>query len=301
MSSPEADKDGLDPISRALERAQTEHRGVGNVASPSSVRNWVQPATPQRTQSNLATIPRREVTLDPKFLQHNHVLCGPGMEDPNVSDQYRLLRTRVLQMMRAKNWHSVGITSPGAKAGKTLTSINLAISVAREGNHDVVLVDADIRKPSIAEDLGIRVDRSLVEYLAGECPLEGLLISVAGIANLTIIPGGRRAGPKAEPERLKSTLMSDLLASFRNLSRRTVMIVDMPPVLLGDDVIAVAELLDSMLIVVNEGVTSVDDLKEAAQVLSDFNLMGTILNRSHIKPRDFTGYYQAAATEIPSQ
>ena len=241
------------------------------------------------------------VTLDPNLLQANHVLCGPGLEDPNVSDQYRLLRTRVLQLMRAKNWHSVGITSPGAKAGKTLTSINLAIAVAREGNHDVVLVDTDTRKPSIAEDLGIEVENSLSDYLAGNCPLEGLLLSVAGIPNLTIIPGKLDDGTRAAPERLKSQRMTDLVASFRNLSRRTVVIVDMPPVLLGDDVIAVAELLDSMLIVVNESVTSVDDLKEAAQVLADFNLMGTVLNRSTTKPKVFTGYYSAGTSVEPGK
>lgn len=284
----------------ALERAQSEHRGVGT-RSASSVRSWVQPAAQKLKKSSVAAVARREVQLDVELLKRNHVLCGPGLEDPNVSDQYRLLRTRVLQLMRAKRWHSVGITSPGAKAGKTLTSINLAISVARESNHDVVLIDADIRKPSIAVDLGIAVENSLADYLTGNCSLDGLLVSVAGVPNLTIIPGDQPHGTKPEPERLKSERMSDLLMNFTNLSRRTVVIVDMPPVLLGDDVIAVAELLDSMLIVVNEGVTNVDDLKEAAQVLADFNLMGTILNRSSLKPKDFAGYYRAGAADVPNK
>lgn len=300
MSSPESEKDGQDPISLALERAQSEHRGVG-ARSASSVRSWVQPATPKLKKSSVAAVARREVQLDAELLKKNHILCGPGLEDPNISDQYRLLRTRVLQLMRAKRWHSVGITSPGAKAGKTLSSINLAISVAREGNHDVVLIDADIRKPSIAVDLGFKVENSLADYLAGNCTLDGLLISVAGVPNLTIVPGDLPRGTEPEPERLKSQLMADLLMSFTNLSRRTVVIVDMPPVLLGDDVIAVAELLDSMLIVVNEGVTNVDDLKEAAQVLADFNLMGTILNRSSMRAKDFAGYYRAGAADVPDK
>lgn len=299
MASSEVDNNDQDPISRALSRAKSEHRSVAG-GRPSSVRGWVQPTGQSASSVSAQQLTgERQITLDPEYLQAHHILAGPKLEDPIVSDQYRLLRTRVLQLMRGHGWHSVGITSPGTKAGKTLSSINLAISIAREGNHDVILLDADIRKPSIAASLGFEPEVGLVDYLTGACSLEQVMVSIADIPNLSILPGSQSHDSAAAPERLKSPRMDDLLDLVRRMPRRTVAIVDMPPVLLGDDVIAVAERIDAMLIVVDEGVTQVEELKEAARVLGDFNLMGTVLNKSRAKPKDFGGYYQAAAAARP--
>src|SRR4029077_16593111 len=101
-------------------------------------------------------------------LHSRHILCGRGKEDPAVSDRYRLLRTRVIQALKLNGANTLGVTSAGPKDGKTLTSINLAISLAREGSFKVVLIDADLRKPSLADDLGIAVSKGLIDYLSSD-------------------------------------------------------------------------------------------------------------------------------------
>jgi protein-tyrosine kinase len=276
----------MDPISKALERANTERH---------SVRSWVQPSpVPESARGPKQTgNPRRQRTLDPEFLAQ-HRLLGGADENSMIADKYRLLRTRVLQTMRAEGWRSLGVTSPGTQAGKTVTAINLAISIARDGNHQVVLVDADIRKPSIAYYMGIDSSCGLPEYLTGEVALEDSLIDIINWPNLTVLPGNGQELQGPTPDVLKSTRMHDLLRDIPAASKSMVMVVDLPPVLIGDDVIAVGANLDSLLLVIEEGSTTIEELKQAAEQLSNFNLLGSVLNKSSEKPKSFEGYYGAS-------
>jgi protein-tyrosine kinase len=274
----------MDHISKALERAQAE-RG--------SVRNWVMPAGRDSQDPIAASVPVvRRVDLSADHLRERHVLWGRGLglEDPTMSDQYRLLRTRVVQRMRQQGWRSVGITSPGPRAGKSLTALNLAISMARDDAHSVVLVDADLRRPSIAEMLGIDEGISLIDYLVKDLALDDVLIH-PNIENLTILPGRTDESGAAVPELLTSTKMSELIDRLHHDSRSSLVVVDLPPILVGDDVVAIAPLLDCLLVVVEERKTEIEDLRQAAELIKDFNLLGTVLNKSALKPTLNAGYY----------
>jgi hypothetical protein len=115
-------------------------------------------------------------------------MSGRSGDDPVVSDRYRVLRTRVVQLMKPNGWRTLGVTSPGARAGKTLTSINLALSLARDSAHDVILVDADLRKSSLGRDLGVPVEHGMLDYLTqDDLALEDVLVSIADIPNLWLI------------------------------------------------------------------------------------------------------------------
>lgn len=269
----------MDHITRALERAQTEQQ---------TVRSWVRP-TAEATVSELKLAPKKSVTLSEEHLREHHILCGVGKEDPAVSDRYRLLRTRVTQQLRQQGWNTLGVTSPGPKDGKSLTSINLAISIAREGGYTVVLVDADLRKPSLADDLGITVEKGLIDYLCSPLEFEDVLLGT-DIGQLFILPGRRDEAPSAVPELLSSDKMRRLIESLRG-RERCILVVDLPPVRLGDDVVALAPYLDTLLLVVREGGTSIDELKESAELLKDVTLLGTVLNQSSERKHHFEGYY----------
>lgn len=229
--------------------------------------------------------------LDPELLSRHRLLAGGDDENALIADRYRLLRTRVLQAMRAKGWRSLGVTSAGTQAGKTVTAINLAISIARDGNHQVVLVDGDIRKPSIADYMGIEAALGLSAYLTGTVALESALIGIDNWPNLRVLPGAIQSLDGPTPDVLKSQRMHDLLRDIPAAGKSTVMVVDLPPVLIGDDVIAVAASLDALLLVVEEGCTTIDELRTAAEQLSNFNLIGTVLNKSSEKLKPFEGYY----------
>lgn len=282
----------MDHISKALERARAERR---------SVRDWVQPdrrprgdarANGRDLQAELAG-PGARVDLDQEVLAAHHVLCGPALDNPVITDKYRLLRTRVLQPMKGNGWCTVGVTSPSPRAGKTLNAINLAMSTVRDGNYHVVVIDADLRQPAVARTLGLEPASGIADYLTERCALQDVLISPAGLDNLTIVPGRSVESNAEAPDFLRSRRMAQLISSVQKLADDVVVIVDLPPVLIGDDVIAVAPLLDCMLLVIDEGVTDLEELKSTAELLKDCNLLGTVLNRSTERRREAAGYYQA--------
>ena len=274
----------MDHISKALERAQTER---GNV------RSWVLPTpTDGPTPTSVAAEAQRSVSLVVEHLRQNHILSGRalGLEDPAVSDQYRLLRTRVIQAMRQHGWRSVGVTSAGARVGKSLTSINLAISMARDGAYDVVLVDADLRRPSTAGMLGIDDGPGLIDYLTTDVGLEAVLVR-PDVDKLTILPGRSDSSGVAVPELLTSKKMIGLMSVLQQRTKSSLVVVDLPPILVGDDVIAVAPLFDCLLLVVAEGSTEIEELRKAAELVKNYNVLGTVLNKSSEKAKRNAGYY----------
>ncbi len=278
----------MDHFTKALEHAQRDG---------TSVREWVQPERPRPYSETANEVYGRGVALDIQWMQGRHLLCEPGHEDPVVADTYRLLRTQVLQRLRPHGWKRLAITSPGPKAGKTLTSINLAISVARNGKQRVVLIDADLRKPSIAHELGIEVDAGLIDYLGAETALEDVALNPDSIPNLTIIPGRRVESIDAKPELLGSERMQRLLDQVVLSIDPALVIVDLPPVLVGDDAIRVGEYIDGVLLIIEEGSTEVEELKRAAELLESFNLIGSVLNKSVEKRKGMAGYYYTYAND----
>ena len=297
----------MDHISKALEKTKSASKKSSQ--TPKSVRDWVRPgqgpsSSPEPVRTKQAApeepVATRPIEADGNVMRSNKIVSAGG--DPYILDRYRLLRTRTLQLMRANQWQTLGITSAGAGEGKTLTSINLAMAIAREGVHPVVLLDADIRRPAVANAFGYNVDVGLPEVLIGEATLEDVAFSVNGEPNLSIVPGKASLQTAKSPELLSSKAIRGILSS--TLTEDTILIVDLPPVLVGDDVIGVAPELDSMLMVVAEGQTDVDELTRAVELLSSFNLLGTVLNRSTEKvgaTESYYGYYKDAndAQEVP--
>ncbi len=276
----------IDHISKALERAQSEKR---------SVRDWVRPTRSDGPVADSDIEPKKATLLSPVHLHARHILSGRGKEDPAFSDRYRLLRTRVIQALKTRGHSVVGITSPGPKDGKTLTSINLAISIAREGSYKVVLIDADLRKPSVADDLGIRAAAGLIDHLSSDVEFEDVILRT-NVENLFVVPGRHEESHVAVPELLSSDKMRQLIEQLRR-REKCIVVVDLPPVRLGDDVVALAPYLDGILLIVREGETTVDALRDSAELLKDFTILGTVLNQSSDKKLKFEGYYYHGTPE----
>ena len=281
-----------DHLSRALDRAQE---------SPNLIRNWTKPdpeskngAAPKWKGSiQKALEAGAPVELDQKLLQRNHVLSTTAFEDSLVSDSYRLLRTRIRQLMKPRDWNKLGITSPSAKEGKSLTATNLAIIAARDASRKVVLIDGDMRRPSIFEYFGIEADKGLSDYLAGNTNLEDVVYRPSILPNLYIIPT-RVASEELMEESLGDGHIQELLNELS--SEDVFTIVDLPPALVADDVLSLAPLLDGLLIVVRDGQSSSADLKSTIELLSDVSLLGTVLNDSPDAGKDSHGYYYSKQT-----
>lgn len=217
----------------------------------------------------------RKVTLDTTVLEANRVR-GLTSSEAGAS-AYKMLRTRVLQRMRSNSWHKLAITSPRASAGKTLTSINLAISLAHEPNQEVILVDLDLRSPRVAQYLGLTPDTGLVDVLTRDAPLGEVLLK-PDIPRLHIVPGAERV--ENSSELLASRSMAGLVQTLVSTSPTTIVVFDMPPLLEADDMLSFMPLTDAVLFVVAQGETQKSDLEKSNELFKDLNLLGTVLNKS---------------------
>ncbi|MCG7864806.1 MAG: CpsD/CapB family tyrosine-protein kinase [Candidatus Thiodiazotropha taylori] len=235
--------------------------------------------------SNITYTKTKSVELSQHNLREKRVIIG-DIND-SVSDQYKVLRTHVLQKLKANQWNSLAITSPTEGCGKTLTSINLAISLAREVNHSVLLVDLDLRRPSIQNYFFNDEQPGISEYLNGNMELSEVLFN-PGLDRLVILPGNKPFSNSSEM--LSSPKMVQLVEDLKSRYPNRMVIFDMPPLLSCDDVIAFSPYIDSVMLVIEEGVTRKDELKRAIDLLGDTNMLGTVLNKSKASGLSYGSY-----------
>jgi Mrp family chromosome partitioning ATPase len=197
-------------------------------------------------------------------------------ERSNASAAYKVLRTRILQRMRRNGWKTLAVTGTCPNEGKTLTAINLSINLAWHLTTSVVLVDMDLRNPSVHRYLGIDTRFGLMEYLNGDVPLVRAGVR-PGIERLGVILNDR---PVANASELLSAPETAALIDEVKRGDDRIAIFDMPPVFAGDDVLAFAPLVDAVLIVLAQGTTNRASLLPLRELLQNVNVIGSVLNRS---------------------
>jgi non-specific protein-tyrosine kinase len=168
------------------------------------------------------------------------------------------------------------VTSALPGEGKTLAAINLAFTLAREFQHTVLLVDGDLRKQSVHKYLGCAGEKGLVDYLADGVPVSEL-ITWPGIEKMTVISGGRSFQESAEI--LGSPRMKELVSDMKSRYPERYILFDVPPILTAADALSFAPLVDRVIVVVQAGKTSRDDVKKALQFLPKEKILGLVLNR----------------------
>ncbi|TKB89661.1 MAG: CpsD/CapB family tyrosine-protein kinase [Nitrospira sp.] len=193
-------------------------------------------------------------------------------------DAYKILRTQVMHRLRENNWNVLGVTSPGHGEGKTLTAVNLAVSLAMETSQTVLLVDADLRSPSIHDVFGLDDCPGLADYLLDNQPVEDLLVH-PGIGRFVLLPGGRAISNSTEI--LTSPKMLGLVEELKNRYPARIVIFDLPPLLHTADVLAFSPYTDALLFVVEEGKTTAAQLQRALLLVKNSRLvLGTVLNKA---------------------
>ena len=276
----------MERIKQALTRAREEQKGGGNFTL-AEVRQH--PAAAQ-TDLDFEYTQTKIVELDPKVLQKNRVLFEKKLDkktDRAVSS-YKLLRTQIEQRMLAKGWNTLAITSPGPGQGKSLTSLNLAISMAKATYSSVLLVDLDMRKPSIHEYLGYEPEKGIADCLTEDLPLGDILFN-PGIERLVIAPGKQAVYNSSEL--LGSPKVGNLVNEMKNRYQSRYVIFDLPPVLATDDAMAFAPHVDAMLMVIEDEATTKDQLKQTLEMLEGTNIIGTVLNKSNAHSGNYYYYY----------
>ncbi len=217
----------------------------------------------------------RRVSLDAATLYANHCIAYAG-EAPEA-EAYRLLRTRIMQKSGSSCGSTIMVTSAVPGEGKTLTSVNLALTFARQFHSTVLLVDCDLKRQCVHELLGYEADCGVADYLTVGAALSELIVW-PGIEKLTVISGGK--GLSDSSELLGSLAMKGLVHELRTRYPDRMVIFDLPPVLTGADALSFAPLVDHIVVVVEAERTSGKDLQEAMGLLPREKLLGVVLNRA---------------------
>jgi len=208
------------------------------------------------------------------------------------AESYKTIRTSILLSFADNPPKNVLITSMSQEEGKTVTSVNLAIAFARLG-HSVLLVDADLRKPSVHTIFNLNNLSGLSTYLAGATTdLE--VIFKEPLSNLTVIPSGPM--PPNPSELLGSSRMHDLISNIK--SRFDIIIWDSPPLMTVTDGLILSKLLDATIIVVKAGKTTYEIVSRGLKILKGrretdvaARVIGVVINAFDIKKTDKDYYY----------
>jgi len=266
----------MEKIKQALDKARAERVAADRPAA--AVDGRAVEASPSLGEGAIRYSKTRVHALNPAMLRENKLIYGDG--DREGLTAYKMLRTQVLQRMVARNWNALAITSPALGDGKTLTAINLAISLARELHHTVLLVDLDLRNPSIHRYFGLEVHSGLDDYLLRNVPLGDVLIN-PGIERLVVLP--TRNPIENSSEILASPTMGKLVQELKARYPSRMVLFDLPPILAADDALSFSPHIDALLLVLRDARTTRDELDHALEILKDVQILGTVLNASDEK------------------
>jgi protein-tyrosine kinase len=209
-------------------------------------------------------------------LENNRVLDPSAQGSANAA--FRMLRTQVLQRMNAHGWRSLAVFGATANDGKTTTAINLAISLASDHSHSVLLADFDFRRPALAGRLGLSPEFGVDDVLRGAARIEDCLYHPEGLDRLVILPA--RGTLAHSSELLAGPRSREIVAELRDRYPDRIIVYDLPPVLMADDALAFAPLVECGLVVAAESRTRRRDLVRTIELLHKTPLVGTVLNRA---------------------
>jgi len=191
------------------------------------------------------------------------------------ADLFRFLRTRILQGMTKNGFKTVAISSSRYGDGKSTIGTNLAVSIAQDLKQTVLMVDLDLRKPSLAEYLEIQPKFGLTDYLAERASVKDCLVRMP-FERISIFPAGKPVDRSSET--LGSPQMQKLATELRERYDDRLIIYDMPPLLEQDDPLVFLPHVDAFILVVREGVTTVNEIKRCLEILHSAKVLGIVLN-----------------------
>lgn len=221
---------------------------------------------------------------EPRLLARNHVVTFEDV-DPAHS-HFDILRTKVLRTMRKNGWTSLGITSPTSGCGKTTVALNLAFSLAHQPDLRAVLVELDLRRPTMARLLGLKTPQSMASVLQGT---RGVAESFVRYGD-TLAIGTNSQSVRDSAELLMNGRTADGVAAIRRAFLPDIVVYDLPPMLQSDDVMAFLPQLDCVLLVAGAEKSRLDEVDKCEKDLADqTDVLGVVLNSCRYMSEDF-GY-----------
>jgi Mrp family chromosome partitioning ATPase len=228
------------------------------------------PVDPAQAWTSLAG-----VTLDSAWLEGNGLF--PRSSTEPAAAAFDILRTRTLMAVQERGLRRIAVTSPTHGCGKTLVAANLALSLARRPGSRTLLIDMELRRPGLAALLGLRETAPLRDMLTGQRPPQSHLLRVGRTLALGL--NGRAETQAAELLLARQT--QDALAEAIAALDPEVVLYDLPPVLVSDDVMGFLPQVDAVLLVADGRQTTADEVKICERLFEGrVPLLGVVLNRS---------------------
>lgn len=249
-------------IEEALEKAARMRSGNGQSAAVRSGASGQHTPPPPGTGASIT----------------NKLLIAASDPHTPAAEEYRKLKSNIVRMTSGdQRGNMLMVTSSVGSEGKSVTALNLAISMAQEYDHTVMLVDADIRKPSLKGYLGHEEKRGLTE-----CLLDGLdpkeAIVRTGIGRLSLLPAGREV--RNPTEIFSSSRTREFFMEIRNRYHDRFIIIDTPPVLPFAETRSMCSFVDGVVLVVKEGAVSLDNVNETMESLKGAQILGIVYNQA---------------------
>ena len=214
------------------------------------------------------------IELNANTLATNHIIAWD--DKIKEADYYKIIKTQIQQKLKLNGWNTIAVTSPRPGAGKTTTAINLALSIAKDHDMTVMLVDCDLKNQQIHKYLGYKSDYGITDHLLDNVPLENLIVC-PNINRLTIISGGKTISGSTEI--LGSNKMGTIVHELKNRYDNRYIIFDVPSLLEGADTLAIMPYIDSVLLTVENNKTKHADCETAVNLIDREKLLGIVINK----------------------
>ena len=293
----------MSTIEKALQKQREKNQqGSGVQASDQQDESSVQANTattqPESQQGQSQTYnenqPKELININQEILKEKGIITD-STERQKIKDEFRYIKRKLLNnafgsgASNLDNGNLVMVSSGKPNEGKTFVSINLALSIALEQDKTVLLIDADVIRPSVSAELDISPRKGLVEYLLGDVENISEVIYNTNINNLKIIPAG-------EPHHLTSELLtSDKMRQLtQELAKRysdRMVIFDSPPLIEVNESQVLANLMGQALVVVEESQSKIIDIQKAVDSLDEDLAIGFVINKAVQTQKEMYGYY----------
>lgn len=283
-------------LSRARDRRREAAQGTvaaptapdrtGAETSPGIVQRDTRSATPVSQEVAAAWRALPQFMPNEKLLKNNRVLSFFGGA---AAQPFDMMRTRLLQQCKANGYRRIAITSPTPKCGKSTITANLAFGLARQTELRVLVIDIDMRRPELANLIGIRENLAFARVLGGHEPPEAHMIAFGN--NLAFATN--RVPSANSSELLHSAFARQQIEAVERKFAPDLVLFDSPPMLASDDTIGFLDFTDAAILVAAAEQTSIDEVDVSeTEIASATNMIGVVLNKSRYSQGSY-GYDQA--------
>lgn len=278
-------------LAKQKEAAQSKQdsatSSIDNIKPPTTVaqKNTPKPSSPSYNE---------QIVLNAEYLTERGFIYNSGSAH-HIQEEFRHIKRTLLNnafgpaAKTLKHSNLIMVSSSNANEGKTFISINLALSIALEQDKTVLLIDADVLRPSLHRELAFENKKGLLEYLLAEVDSLSEVMYNTNIPNLKIIPAGKPH--HLTNELLASARMAKLAEELAERYPDRLVIFDCPPILGVTETPVLSSFVGQAIVVVEESKTKIDDVKHAISQLNEEIAIGCVINKAIRTKKDVYGYY----------